>query len=263
MYTSTNTLTEGFPSIDCTELRAVCPDFVGAAVCARIQNSAYSDALWQEIEHFIADYRQRYTVDSIKEMPAIQATRDAYRRCGKDPSRYRPSGEALIRRTLQGKPLYQVNTVVDLINLASIAFGYSIGGFDADKIEKKGEKGESREQRVESKDEVTSESNHHSTLYSLLSALFLGIGREGEPYEGIGRGPLNIAGLPVYRDAVGGIGTPTSDHERTKLSLDTTHLLAIVNGYDGNRQNTLSCAQFIQELLRKYAASDGGAVIEF
>ena len=263
MYTSNNTLTEGFPSIDCTELRAVCPDFVGAAVCARIQNSAYSDALWQEIEHFIADYRQRYTVDSIKEMPAIQATRDAYRRCGKDPSRYRPSGEALIRRTLQGKPLYQVNTVVDLINLASIAFGYSIGGFDADKIEKKGEKGESREQRVESKDEVTSESNHHSTLYSLLSALFLGIGREGEPYEGIGRGPLNIAGLPVYRDAVGGIGTPTSDHERTKLSLNTTHLLAIVNGYDGNRANTLSCAQFIQELLRKYAASDGGAVIEF
>lgn len=262
MYTSNNTLTEGFPSIDCTELRAVCPDFVGAAVCARIQNSAYSDALWQEIEHFIADYRQRYTVDSIKEMPAIQATRDAYRRCGKDPSRYRPSGEALIRRTLQGKPLYQVNTVVDLINLASIAFGYSIGGFDADKIEKKGGE-EIKDKRLEIRDKVTSESNHNSTLYSLLSALFLGIGREGEPYEGIGRGPLNIAGLPVYRDAVGGIGTPTSDHERTKLSLDTTHLLAIVNGYDGNRQNTLSCAQFIQELLRKYAASDGGVIIEF
>ena len=91
----------------------------------------------------------------------------------------------------------------------------------------------------------------------------LGIGREGEPYEGIGRGPLNIAGLPVYRDALGGIGTPTSDHERTKLSLETKRLLTIVNGYDGNRENVLACAAFLQDLLRRYAASDGGEVISF
>ena len=218
-------------SINTSELRSVCPDFVGAAVYAAITNSTYNADLWQEIEAFISDYRQRYTIDSIKEMPAIQATREAYKRCGKDPSRYRPSSEALVRRTLQGKDLYQVNTVVDLINLASIAYGYSIGGFDADKIEG--------------------------------PALALGIGREGEPYEGIGRGPLNIAGLPVYRDAIGGIGTPTSDHERTKLSLDSTHLLALVNGYDGNRANTNACAAFIQELLSKYAGSDGGTVLEF
>ena len=218
-------------SINTSELRSVCPDFVGTAVYAAITNSTYNADLWQEIEAFISDYRQRYTIDSIKEMPAIQATREAYKRCGKDPSRYRPSSEALVRRTLQGKDLYQVNTVVDLINLASIAYGYSIGGFDADKIEG--------------------------------PALALGIGREGEPYEGIGRGPLNIAGLPVYRDAIGGIGTPTSDHERTKLSLDSTHLLALVNGYDGNRANTNACAAFIQELLSEYAGSDGGTVLEF
>ena len=224
-------------SIDCVELRAAWPSFVGCAVYAPIRNTEFDADLWAEIEAFIADYRTRYTIDSIKEMPAIQATREAYRRCGKDPSRYRPSGEALIRRTLQGKALYQVNTVVDLINLASIAFGYSIGGFDADKIARKG-----------ADEDIP---------------LVLGVGREGEPYEGIGRGPLNIAGLPVYRDAIGGIGTPTSDHERTKLSLKTTHLLALVNGYDGNRQHTNACATFIQELLRKYAASDGGTVMEF
>lgn len=96
-----------------------------------------------------------------------------------------------------------------------------------------------------------------------IAHLTLGIGREGEPYEGIGRGPLNIAGLPVYRDAIGGIGTPTSDHERTKLSLETTQLLALVNGYDGNRQHTNACAQFIQALLVKYAQSDGGTMLEF
>lgn len=216
------------------EIRERCPEFVGAAVFADVDNSQFSSELWQEIDSFIDDYRNRYTIDSIKQMPSIEATRTAYRRCGKDPSRYRPSGEALVRRTLQGKELYRVNTLVDLINLASIAYGYSIGGFDADKI----------------------------VPDSHLS-LILGIGREGEPYEGIGRGPLNIAGLPVYRDALGGIGTPTSDHERTKLSLDTTHLLTIVNGYDGNRQNTLSCAHFLQDLLRRFAHSDGGKVIEF
>ena len=212
-------------------LRQRCPEFVGAAVLAEVQNSPSSDTLWTEINLFIEGYRSRYTVDSIKEMPAIQATREAYKRCGKDPSRYRPSAESLIRRTLKGGDLYRVDTLVDLINLASIAYGYSIGGFDADKIQ--GER------------------------------LVLGIGQEGEAYEGIGRGPLNIAGLPVYRDEIGGIGTPTSDHERTKLTIGTTRLLTIVNGYDGNRETTLACAHFLQELLRKYAHSDGGTIIDF
>lgn len=213
------------------EIRQRCPEFVGTAVVANVRNSAYNAELWEEIEAFIGDYRKRYTTESIKELPSIEATRTAYRRCGKDPSRYRPSGEALVRRTLKGNDLYQVSSLVDLINLASIAYGYSIGGFDADKIE-----GET---------------------------LCLGIGREGEPYEGIGRGVLNIEGMPVYRDATGGIGTPTSDHERTKLSLETTRLLTIVNGYDGNRENVDACAAYIQELLRRYCDSDGGSLLRF
>ena len=233
------------------EIRERCPQFVGTAVFAPVHNSPSSPALWQEIDRFIDDYRQRYTIDSIKQMPSIETTRAAYRRCGKDPSRYRPSGEALVRRTLQGKELYRVDTLVDLINLASIAFGYSIGGFDADKI------------APSSSASPASSASPVSPFGVPSPHLVLGIGREGEPYEGIGRGPLNIAGLPVYRDALGGIGTPTSDHERTKLSLQTTHLLAIVNGYDGNRQGTTACAAYIQQLLRNYADSDGGQLIQF
>lgn len=213
------------------EIRQRCPEFTGAAVLASVRNTEESAPLWEEIERFISEYRQRYTTESIKQMPSIEATREAYKRCGKDPSRYRPSGEALVRRTLKGNELYRVSTIVDLINLASIAYGYSIGGFDADKIQG--------------------------------DVLTLGIGREGEPYEGIGRGPLNIQGLPVYRDEAGGIGTPTSDNERTKISLDTIHLLSIVNGYDGNREQTLACAEYIRELLRRYADSDGGELIDF
>ena len=90
--------------------------------------------------------------------------------------------------------------------------------------------------------------------------LVLGVGKEGEPYEGIGRGPLNIAGLPVYRDAQGGVGTPTSDHERTKMTLQTTHLVVLINGYDGDEERVKANAQYIQQLLIDYAQSDGGTV---
>ncbi len=208
------------------EIETVCPTFVGACVEAQVENTPYSQELWDEINALGEKYKQTLTTESLKEMSGIAATRRVYRACGKDPSRYRPASEALIRRMLQGKKLYQIDTLVDLVNLASIAYGYSIGGFDADKFE-----GET---------------------------LTLGVGKAGEPYEGIGRGMINIDGLPVYRDEKGGVGTPTSDNERTKMELKTTHLVVLINGYDGNEQHVRENAVFIQELLRKYCKSDGG-----
>ncbi len=210
------------------EIKRVCPGFVGAAVEAHVKNTPFSQPLWDEMDALGEQFRQTLTTESLKDRKAIAATRRVYKTCGKDPSRYRPSSEALIRRMLQGKALYRIDTLVDLVNLASIAYGYSIGGFDADKFEG--------------------------------DVLTLGVGREGEPYEGIGRGMINIAGLPVYRDSRGGVGTPTSDNERTKMELATTHVLILVNGYDGDRSQTLACARYLQELLRKYADSDGGTV---
>ena len=62
----------------------------------------------------------------------------------------------------------------------------------------------------------------------------------------------------VYRDAEGGVGTPTSDHERTKMTLETRHLVVLINGYDGNETRVAENARYIQELLRKYAESGGG-----
>ena len=208
------------------EIESVCPEFVGACVEAQVVNTPYCEELWQEIEALGERFRSELTTESLKDMTSIAATRRVYKACGKDPSRYRPASEALIRRMLQGKELYQRDTLVDLVNLASIAYGYSIGGFDADKF--------------------------------VGNTLTLGIGREGEPYEGIGRGLLNICGLPVYRDAEGGVGTPTSDNERTKMTLDTRHLVVLINGYDGNEQRVRENAQYIQQLLRKYCQSDGG-----
>jgi DNA/RNA-binding domain of Phe-tRNA-synthetase-like protein len=208
------------------EIENVCPNFVGACVEAQVKNSPYCAELWQEINALGEHYREVLSTETLKAISGIEATRRVYRACGKDPSRYRPAAEALIRRQLKGKDLYQIDTLVDLVNLASIRYGYSIGGFDADKFEG--------------------------------DTLTLGVGREGEPYEGIGRGMINIAGLPVYRDAVGGVGTPTSDNERTKISLSTTHLVVLINGYDGDETQVTANARYIQELVRKYAQSDGG-----
>ncbi|MFC2457086.1 MAG: B3/4 domain-containing protein [Prevotella intermedia] len=208
------------------EIETVCPNFVGACVEAGVKNSQYSQPLWDEINMLEAKFKAELTTESLKDISGIATTRRVYRACGKDPSRYRPASEALIRRVLQGKALYQIDTLVDLINLASMAFGYSIGGFDADKF--------------------------------VGNTLTLGIGKEGEPYEGIGRGMINIHGLPVYRDEIGGVGTPTSDHERTKITIDTTHLLVLINGYDGNEASVRQNAEFIQQLLQKFCESDGG-----
>ena len=198
-----------------SEIQTVCPEFIGACVEANVSNSPYCQPLWDEIDAMGNKYRSILTTESLKQLSGIAATRRVYRTCGKDPSRYRPASEALIRRQLTNKSLYQIDTLVDLTNLASIAYGYSIGGFDADKFDG--------------------------------DTLTLGIGRAGEPYEGISRGMINIEGLPVYRDATGGVGTP-----------ETTHLVVLINGYDGNEANVKANAEYIQELLRKYCNSDGG-----
>ena len=102
----------------------------------------------------------------------------------------------------------------------SIGSGYAIGGFDADKI---------------SGDSVT-----------------LGIGEADELFEGIGRGLLNVDGLPLYRDELGGIGSPTSDVERTKITLETTKLQMQINAFS-EEMPLRDTIEWSVELLEKYA----------
>jgi DNA/RNA-binding domain of Phe-tRNA-synthetase-like protein len=210
------------------EIKNVWPDFSGVAIFAQVKNTPHNEALWKEIDSLSKEYKTGHQIEDIKKNPAIAATREAYKKFGKDPNRYRPSSEALCRRILRDLPLYRIDTLVDLINLVSIKTGYSIGGFDADKIQG--------------------------------DTLTLGIGRANEPYEGIGKGILNIEGLPVYRDSRGGIGTPTSDHERTKISPDTGNFLALINGYSG-KDGLADAAGYMRLLLKKYTDSDGGEIM--
>ena len=199
-----------------------CPGFCFSAIICRANNSPYNEKLWEEMNAFSTDFRATYKMEDINKRKVIFATRQTYKNLGKDPNRYRPSAEALCRRIIKGINLYPIDTLVDLINFVSLKSGYSIGGFDFDKIR---------------------------------GHLELGIGAAGEKFEAIGRGLLNIEGLPVYRDEIGGIGTPTSDEERTKITAETTRLLMIINGYSG-KEGLEEAASFSVELLKKYAGAE-------
>lgn len=202
------------------EIQKICPLLTLGIVQAKVTNSPTSQLLSDEMASLETGFRQDYTLDQLNKRPAILATRLAYKALGKEPGRYRPSAEALCRRILREIPLNRVDTLVDIINIVSVKTGFSIGAFDMSKIE--GEK------------------------------LTLGVGKAGEDFEAIGRGQLNIEGLPVYRDAVGGIGTPTSDNERTKITATTQQLLVIINGYSGE-EGLQDAIDLSVALLEKYA----------
>lgn len=206
------------------KIKSKCPSFRLGVISCSVQISTNRNDLWEEINSKIATLSDLETA-SISKMPTVSATRKAYKAFGKDPSRYRPSAEALLRRIAKGTDLYRINNVVDLLNLVSITTGYSIGGFDADKIE---------------------------------GDIFVGVGEAGEPYEGIGRGKLNIEGLPILRDSKSGFGTPTSDCVRTCVTGETTRFLMAVLDFDGleELQSTMDLAV---DLLKRFG---GGSDFE-
>lgn len=189
---------------------------------ATVKNCETSAELWAEIEREADAVIQKYELLEINKRPAVAQTRALYRALGKDPNRYRVASEALCRRVIRGLGLYRIDTLVDLINLVSMKTGYPISGLDADKL--------------------------------VGDTLTMGVGEDGEEYHGIGRGLLNISGIPVYRDAIGGVATPTSDEERTKITLDTCTLQMNINGF-GAEMPMEEAVEWSVNLLCKYASA--------
>ena len=178
-----------------------------------------NEMLWGEIQNKIVELCANLKVEDISKIPAIYVSRKAYKVCGKDPARYRLSAEALLRRVLKRNEIYQINNVVDLLNLVSISTGFSIGGYDADKIE---------------------------------GDIIFGIGENNETYSAIGRGELNIEFLPLFRDKIGAFGTPTSDSERTSVSFQTKRFLMIIIDFSASSQLNVATNMAV-DLLKKYA----------
>lgn len=198
----------------------LCPDLAIGMIRARVKNSPTSDALWKRISEVETQIRAQYQLDQINKRPAIVATRKLYRGLGKDPGRYRVASEALCRRIVKGDGMYRLTTLVDLVNLVSVLSGYPISGLDAGAI--------------------------------VGHSLRLDVGRSDDVFQGIGRGLLNIEGLPVYRDDQGPIASPTSDEERTKFTLETNIAQININAF-GPELPLPQAMEMTVDLLRDFA----------
>jgi len=137
----------------------------------------------------------RYAGLLPSEIPGLQEARNLYKSFGMDPSRHRPSSEALMRRVLKGKDLYRISNVVDSCNLASLDFLLPVGMYDLAKV---------------------------------TGDVVLRTGRDGEQYPGIRKGEVHLAGRLGLFDETGPFGSPTSDSARTCTSADTTTLFAVI-----------------------------------
>jgi len=201
-----------------SELKIRCPKLRLSCIEANVMVEDSVTELTSKINDRIQQINQNLTIEEIAKNPVVAASRKAYKACGKDPARYRLSAEALLRRTVSGKGLYSISNVVDQLNLVSVSTGFSIGGYDAGQIR---------------------------------GDIVFGIGHADEPYQGIGRGELNIENLPVFRDESGAFGTPTSDSPRTEVTEKTKRFLVILIDFGGDDQ-LAAATQMAIRLLQEH-----------
>jgi len=206
-------------SIDAA-LKAKCPRTALASVTAQIEAPSSPRELIVELKNCEQAVLKLPEPRVVLESLQISATRAAYKALGKDPARYRGSAEALLRRVIAGKGLPEINAVVDIINLVSVESRLPIGLYD---------------------------------LAHLSGDTVFRAGRAGETYKGIGKYDLNLEGLPVFADAQGPYGSPTSDSERTMVTSETKQVLAIIISF-GGREGLDRWAQRMSDLFGRFAA---------
>lgn len=157
---------------------------------------AESDAVLQEeADRLAVDLRRQWGTAPPGEIPALVPARDLYKSLGLDPTKTRPASEALLRRVLQGRPLYRINNLVDALNLCSLTMLVPFGAYDRQRI---------------------------------AGPVVLRAGVSGEGYEALGRGRLSMEEKPVLADREGPFGNPTADSLRTRITPATTRALVVL-----------------------------------
>jgi len=195
-----------------------CPAFVLEGLSCRAEHAE----LGNDLHALGEELRGRWSGTTIGEVEGIGSVRASYRAMGIDPTKTRPSSEALLRRVLKGQGLYRINTLVDALNLISLKYLVPFGLYDLDRI---------------------------------VPPVRLRRGEEGEGYPGIGKARVNVAGRPCMADAEGPFGNPTSDSDRTKIVLETTRVLvAPFLPVDTAANRIEEIVTGTADLLRKYAA---------
>jgi DNA/RNA-binding domain of Phe-tRNA-synthetase-like protein len=185
------------------------------------------DALEAEVGRVCASFRERYGAGLSSEVPGAADARTLYKALGIDPTKTRPSNEALLRRALKGEALYRINTLVDALNLVSLREQLPFGLYDLEQVR---------------------------------PPVVLRKGAPGEAYEGIRKGTVNVEGRPTLVDATGPFGNPSSDSLRTSITLATRVALVVAYapaGYAPGRLNDVLDAT--TETLTRFC---GGALRE-
>ena len=152
-------------------------------------------AVAEETARLGARLADQYAGQLPSEIPGLRQARDLYKSFGMDPSRHRPSSEALLRRVLKGQDLYRISNVVDSCNLASLEFLLPVGMYDLAKV---------------------------------AGDIVLRPGRDAEGYPGIRKGDVHLAGRLGLFDEQGPFGSPTSDSARTCTTPETEIICAVI-----------------------------------
>ena len=168
---------------------------LGLAVLDGVTVRDSDPGLAAEIAAYGEELRRRHPDAKSSEVPGAADARALYKDLGLDPTKVRPSNEALLRRVLKGEALYTVNTLVDALNLCSLRAQLPFGLYDLDRVE---------------------------------PPVVLRRGTPGESYEGIRKGAVNAFGRPVLVDVRGPFGNPTSDSARTMITTACRRALVIV-----------------------------------
>ncbi|HXO44465.1 MAG TPA: phenylalanine--tRNA ligase beta subunit-related protein [Candidatus Cybelea sp.] len=177
------------------EIRIELPDVRLAVVEADGLSVSAADAGLASLMDDVCDRKRReFTVETLAEAEPTRAVRAMFRAWDIDPSKYRPSSEALLRRVVQGKGLYRVSNVVDIGNVGSIETGWPFGCYDRARIQ---------------------------------PPIAFRQGAPGESYEGIGKRTWHLEGRPVLADPDGPFGSPISDSTRSMIA-DTAHEVLVV-----------------------------------
>jgi DNA/RNA-binding domain of Phe-tRNA-synthetase-like protein len=202
-------------------LKKKCPRTALGCVSAQVEAQGSPAALVEEMEARVQEILRLPFARGVLESPQIVATRAGYKALGKDPARYRGSAEALLRRVIAGKGLPQINAVVDVINLVSVESRLPIGLYDGAQVS---------------------------------GDIVFRVGDAGETYKGIGKYDLNLEGMPIFCDALGPHGSPTSDSERTMVTSETRQVLGILISFSG-ADGLDRWAQRMIDLLQRYASA--------
>jgi len=158
-------------------------------------SAATDNPFWGEMEMLAETLRRAHSGRTPAEIEGLEPARRLYHQFGVDPTRIRPSSEALLRRVLKGESLYRINRLVDAVNWASLATLLPIGLYDLDRVS---------------------------------GDVLIRRGRTGERFGGIRKGEVNVEERLTLADAEGPFGSPTSDSERTSIRPETTRAAAAI-----------------------------------